>query len=48
MRDEVLPAPRLGQDTQSILRSLGYDEARIAAMLSSGAAFEDKVEETAE
>lgn len=48
MREEVLPAPRLGQDTQSILRSLGYDEARITAMLASGAAFEDEIEEPAE
>ena len=32
------PAPDLGEHTDSILRSLGYDEADVAAMHASGAA----------
>jgi crotonobetainyl-CoA:carnitine CoA-transferase CaiB-like acyl-CoA transferase len=31
------PAPALGADTDAILRDLGYDEARIAALRKSGA-----------
>jgi crotonobetainyl-CoA:carnitine CoA-transferase CaiB-like acyl-CoA transferase len=33
----VRPAPALGADTDAILRDLGYDEARIAALRKSGA-----------
>jgi crotonobetainyl-CoA:carnitine CoA-transferase CaiB-like acyl-CoA transferase len=40
MRDGVLPAPRLGQQTREILAELGYDEAAIAAMIETGAAQE--------
>jgi crotonobetainyl-CoA:carnitine CoA-transferase CaiB-like acyl-CoA transferase len=41
MREEVLPAPRLGQQTREILAELGYDEAAIAAMIETGAAQEN-------
>jgi crotonobetainyl-CoA:carnitine CoA-transferase CaiB-like acyl-CoA transferase len=40
MREEVLPAPQLGAHTREVLGELGYDQARIEAMLASGAAFE--------
>ncbi|MBS7811502.1 CaiB/BaiF CoA transferase family protein [Roseococcus pinisoli] len=40
MREETLPAPQLGRNTREVLAELGWDEARIAAMLDSGAAFE--------
>jgi crotonobetainyl-CoA:carnitine CoA-transferase CaiB-like acyl-CoA transferase len=40
MREETLPAPRLGQHTREVLPELGYGEAEIAAMLDSGAAQE--------
>ncbi|TCH99876.1 CoA transferase [Roseococcus sp. SYP-B2431] len=40
MREETLPAPQLGRNTREILAQMGYDEARIAAMLETGAAFE--------
>ncbi|MBY0338856.1 MAG: CoA transferase [Acetobacteraceae bacterium] len=40
MREEVLPAPRLGQHTREVLRELGHDEAAITALMESGAAFE--------
>lgn len=33
-----LPAPLLGQDTDSVLRDVGLDDAEIAALLASGAA----------
>jgi len=38
MRQEVLPAPRLGQHTREVLAELGYDAAEIDRMLESGAA----------
>ena len=40
MREETLPAPQLGAQTREVLAELGYDQARIEAMLASGAAFE--------
>ncbi len=40
MREETLPAPRLGCHTREILAEAGYDEAAIAAMLATGAAIE--------
>ena len=40
MREEVLPAPQLGRHTREVLREIGHDDAAIAAMLESGAAFE--------
>jgi len=40
MREETLPAPRLGADTQGILAEAGYDDAQIDAMLTSGAAIQ--------
>lgn len=41
MRDAVLPAPRLGQQTREILAEIGFDQAAIEAMLASGAAEEN-------
>jgi crotonobetainyl-CoA:carnitine CoA-transferase CaiB-like acyl-CoA transferase len=38
MRDEVLPAPRLGAQTRDILAEAGYAAAEIDTMLQSGAA----------
>ena len=38
MRDDALPAPRLGEHTRAILAEAGCDDAAIAAMLASGAA----------
>ncbi|MBX6745711.1 MAG: CoA transferase [Acetobacteraceae bacterium] len=38
MREEVLPAPRLGQHTREVLAELGYDTAEITQMLECGAA----------
>ncbi|MBL6454834.1 CoA transferase [Belnapia sp. T6] len=38
MREEVLPAPRLGAHTSEILAEAGYAPAEIDAMLQSGAA----------
>ena len=40
MREETLPAPRLGEQTRAVLAELGYSEAAIDAMLASGAAIE--------
>ncbi len=37
------PAPRLGQHTREILRELGYDDARIAALAACSAIREDNV-----
>ena len=39
MREDTLPAPRLGADTEAVLRGIGFDEERIATMMASGAAF---------
>jgi crotonobetainyl-CoA:carnitine CoA-transferase CaiB-like acyl-CoA transferase len=41
MRQDMLPAPRLGRDTREILEGLGYDAHQIAGMLASGAAFQE-------
>ncbi len=38
MREEVLPAPRLGAQTAEILAEAGYTADEIATMLQSGAA----------
>jgi len=38
MREEVLPAPRLGQHTREVLAELGCDAAEITRMLECGAA----------
>ena len=40
MREETLPAPRLGAQTREILAEAGYDTAEIDAMLTSGAAIQ--------
>ena len=40
MREETLPAPRLGAQTREILTQAGYDDTEIAAMLHSGAAIQ--------
>lgn len=34
---EARPAPRLGQHSREVLQEIGYDDARIAALLASGA-----------
>jgi crotonobetainyl-CoA:carnitine CoA-transferase CaiB-like acyl-CoA transferase len=39
MREDTLPAPCLGADTEAVLRGIGFDEERIAMMMRSGAAF---------
>jgi crotonobetainyl-CoA:carnitine CoA-transferase CaiB-like acyl-CoA transferase len=31
------PAPALGQHTRSVLQSIGYDDARLAALVAAGA-----------
>ncbi len=41
MRQETLPAPRLGKQTREILGELGFDDATIESMLASGAAEEN-------
>ncbi len=41
MRQETLPAPRLGKQTREILAEIGFDEAAIESMLASGAAEEN-------
>jgi crotonobetainyl-CoA:carnitine CoA-transferase CaiB-like acyl-CoA transferase len=41
MRQEVLPAPRLGQQTREILAEVGFEAAVIEAMLETGAAEEN-------
>lgn len=38
MREEPLPAPRLGQHTREVLAEAGFSEAEVARMLDSGAA----------
>ena len=38
MREDVLPAPRLGQHTREVLAEAGFSEAEIARLLNSGAA----------
>ena len=38
MREEVLPAPRLGQHTREVLAEAGFSETETARMLESGAA----------
>lgn len=38
MRQETLPAPRLGEQTRDVLGELGYSAAEIEAMTESGAA----------
>ncbi len=40
MRDDWLPAPRLGEHTRALLREAGYDEAELSALIESGAAKE--------
>mgnify|MGYP002716387128 CR=1 FL=1 len=38
MREEALPAPRMGQHTREVLAEAGFTEAEVARMLDSGAA----------
>ena len=38
MRDEALPAPRMGQHTREVLAEAGFTEAEVGRMLDSGAA----------
>ena len=33
------PAPALGQHTRSVLRSIGYDDARLATLAAAGVIF---------
>ena len=40
MRDDTLPAPRLGQQTREVLGELGYAEDQIARMVEAGAAID--------
>lgn len=37
---EPTPAPRVGEHSRAVLREIGYDDARIDALLASGALFE--------
>ena len=37
---EPTPAPRVGEHSRAVLREIGYDEARIDALMRTGAAFE--------
>ena len=38
MRDEPLPAPRMGQHTREVLAEAGFGEAEVACLFDSGAA----------
>jgi crotonobetainyl-CoA:carnitine CoA-transferase CaiB-like acyl-CoA transferase len=38
MRENRLPAPRLGEHTRAVLAAVGYTAAEIEAMIASGAA----------
>jgi crotonobetainyl-CoA:carnitine CoA-transferase CaiB-like acyl-CoA transferase len=40
MREDRLPAPRLGEHTRAVLEAVGYSAAEIEGMISSGAARE--------
>jgi len=39
MREDPLPAPRLGENTTEILADVGYTEAEISAMFDNQIAF---------
>jgi crotonobetainyl-CoA:carnitine CoA-transferase CaiB-like acyl-CoA transferase len=38
MREDQLPAPRLGEHTRAVLEGIGYSPAQIDGMIASGAA----------
>jgi crotonobetainyl-CoA:carnitine CoA-transferase CaiB-like acyl-CoA transferase len=38
MREDRLPAPRLGEHTRAVLAAAGYGGAEIEAMIAAGAA----------
>jgi len=38
MREDRLPAPRLGEHTRAVLAAVGYRATEIEAMIASGAA----------
>ena len=38
MREDRLPAPRLGEHTLTVLAAFGYSATEIEAMIASGAA----------
>jgi crotonobetainyl-CoA:carnitine CoA-transferase CaiB-like acyl-CoA transferase len=38
MREDQLPAPRLGEHTRAVLEGIGYNTAQIDGMIASGAA----------
>jgi crotonobetainyl-CoA:carnitine CoA-transferase CaiB-like acyl-CoA transferase len=46
MREDTLPAPRLGQHTREVLAELGYSAAEIARMVETGAAVDRHRTET--
>ncbi|GGG34617.1 CoA transferase [Caldovatus sediminis] len=46
MREDTLPAPRLGQHTREVLAELGYGAAEIARMVETGAAVDRHRTET--